>query len=169
MLLELAGGGRLDRPVTAVVDPRRKLVDDQRAVGHQEQLDGEDPDEAHPRREAGPQFHRGSLDGRRDPGRDDGPNEDPTIVDVPRDRERDRHAIDGPPDHDRQLGLERLLALEQHRAIAEAQRRRRGSDDRVEIGLVVESDLAPTVVAARGRLQPDRIAELTRGRPDLLR
>ena len=39
VLLELAGDGGLDRPVAAVVDARRELVHDERAVGHEEQLD----------------------------------------------------------------------------------------------------------------------------------
>ena len=45
VLLELRGDGALDRPVAAVVDARRDLVDE-RAVGAGEELDGEDADVA---------------------------------------------------------------------------------------------------------------------------
>ena len=63
VLLELARRRALDRPVAAVVDARRELVDDERAVAHQEQLDGQRADEAH-RRSPGARarFAAASLD-----------------------------------------------------------------------------------------------------------
>ena len=52
VLLELRGRGALDRPVAGVVDARRELVDDQRAVAEQEQLRGQRAAQVHRARPA---------------------------------------------------------------------------------------------------------------------
>ena len=66
LLLELARDGRLDRQVSRVVRARGNLVDQEPAVGGQEELDGQDAD--------GPQrLGRGQGQARAPPGRRSGP------------------------------------------------------------------------------------------------
>ena len=88
VLLELGGRRALDRPVAAVVDARRELVDDEPAVGHEEQLDGQRAGQAH--RHA-PAARRARSPGRRRPGRRrrrDALDEDARVVDVAGERVR---------------------------------------------------------------------------------
>ena len=57
----------LDRPVAAVVHPRGQLVDDERAVRHEEQLDRQRADEAHRGRQAHGEFAAASRRPRATP------------------------------------------------------------------------------------------------------
>ena len=156
VLLELAGRGALDRPVAAVVDARRQLVHDERAIPEQEQLDGQRPARGRAARQPAAEGLGRATTARR-PG---AAREPPTRRGC---RRRGGSARPGrrstvpamsratTTEHSRDEGQ---LALEEEPAApagpAEAFERP------VDIARVADPHLAPAVVAAHRDLEPER-------------
>ncbi len=136
--------------MAAVVDPRRQFVGDQTLVGHEEQLDGQRPGDAH---------HHGQAlaDGRGTFGdlgiercRREALDEDPLVVPVAREWER-RDAPDrAPRDDDRDLRREGQLGLGKERF---AGRPADPLDGAIDLRRVVQAQLTATVVATGRDLQ----------------
>ena len=170
VLLELGGGRALDRPVAAVVDARRELVDDEPAVRHQEQLGGQRAGHADRHRQPLGQRDRPVGDVRVDAGRGDALDEDARVVAVAGERVRGHAAERAARDHDRQLALEVHLGLGEQRRTGGATERRQGA---VDLGRVRDAELAAAVVAAGRDLEPQGQAQAVErdpevvGRPDL--
>ena len=163
MLLELGRRRALDRPVAAVVHPRRELVDHQPAAPQLEQLDRQQPDEVEAADEpvgdlAGVAGHE-----RVDRGGRDALDEDARVVDVARrpGTSSDRPVAVAGAD-DRQLGLEVDLALQEQRAGRPAAERRHRGLDPVRVR---DPDLAAAVVPAERHLEPATGSRAPRRRP----
>ena len=163
VLLELGRRGALDRPVARVVDAWRQLVDDQRLVGHQEQLHGQGALEVHRRRERGPD--RGRV--LRHPGRSRGGHarsgEDAGVMHVPPDREG-RDLVAGSRDDHRELHREGELALGEQDDTGLNAEALPGTVELVRGG---DPDLAPAVIAAGRQLETERQAQLSPPPPAL--
>ena len=160
VLLELRGRGALDRPVAAVVDPRGELVDDEAAVGHEEQLHGQRADEAHRHGQPLPELGgtRGDL-GRDRRGRHGFRRGCPH-----RGVLRDSGNVAATPSRPRVTTIETSSRMASRLGQERLAGRPAESFERpVSVRRAVQPDLAPAVVAAGRRLDPHRQAQRGRG------
>jgi hypothetical protein len=129
VLLELRRRRALDRPVAAVVDPRRELIDHQRAVAKQEQLNRERADEVHGRSEVQPDGGGLATDGRGQVSGRHGLDEDAAVVEVARGRKDRGLPVESARDDHRQFHVEIQFPLgEQERPHGPAQAAHRRRD-----------------------------------------
>ena len=149
LLLELAGDAGLDRQMPRVVRPRGDLVDQQTALGRQEELDAEHADG--PQRLGHGQGQRAGLerDDRTDGGRHHGRVQDVPLVPVQADRIGDRLAVVAAGDDHRDLGRELDPPLGHARHVAQAR------PCGVRIGRPVDQHLSLAVVARAGGLEDE--------------
>ena len=162
MLLELRRRRALDRPVAAVVDARGELVDHRaRPAGQLEQLHGQHarPGPGRGRSKSAISAASKATIGWTGAGAT-------VSARIPRSwRLRATGNASGAPGavagaHDRQLGLEGDLALEQQRVASSPPRDATAAG---ELGGTLDPQLAAAVVPAERDLEPDRVAEIVRG------
>ena len=160
VLLELAGRGAFDRPMAAVVDPRRQLVDDERAIREQEQLDGQGSDHIEGFSEVGrdPLGPCRDLGGHRQRRGDEGLEQDPGVVPIAPGGERHGPAVEPAGDDHRQLAGKVELAFEQQ--ACRVRRTLEVPPGGFEIGRPGQADLRTAVVAADRGLEPKRPAQV---------